>query len=152
MREEKRQAIAEKAVAFHARSRKIYGYRKVHRDIMKETKLVCCEKTVRKVMRENGLFSRVKRKFVRTTDSRHSLPVGLSCNLNSMKQVCTMKDSAKFCKIPGKGKYPGSFKWPRLDELYFKLFQQEYERKHDAREDMLACAKCFFELKRLGVI
>jgi len=78
--------------------------------------------------------------------------VGLFCNLNSMKQVCTMKDSAKFCKIPGKGKYPGSFKWPRLDELYFKLFQQEYERKHDAREDMLACAKCFFELKRLGVL
>jgi putative transposase len=75
VREEKRQAIAEKAATFHARSRKIYGYRKVHRDIMEETELVCCEKTVRKVMCENGLFSKVKRKFVRTTDSRHLLPV-----------------------------------------------------------------------------
>jgi len=74
-RQEKRKAIAEKAAAFHARSRGIYGYRKVHRDIMKETKLVCCAETVRRVMRENGLFSKVKRKFVRTTDTRHSLPV-----------------------------------------------------------------------------
>ena len=73
-------------------------------------------------------------------------------SLQYKKQICTMKASTEFCKLPGKGKYPGSFKWPRLDELYDVLFHEPLERKHDAREDVLACAKCFFELKKLGVL
>jgi putative transposase len=74
-REEKRREIAQKASEFHARSKAIYGYRKVFKDIQEETTIVCGEETVRRVMRANGLVSRVKRRFVRTTDSCHSLPV-----------------------------------------------------------------------------
>jgi len=74
-REKKRLKIAEHATIFYKRSRKIYGYRKVYEDIMAETDITCCDETVRLIMREKGLFSRVKRKFVRTTDSKHSLPV-----------------------------------------------------------------------------
>lgn len=72
--ENKRRMIAAKAAVFHERSRKIYGYRKIHEDIIRETEIVCCAETVRRVMRKIGLFSRTKRKFVRTTDSKHRLP------------------------------------------------------------------------------
>jgi len=71
----KRQKIAEAARKYFHRSHGIYGYRKVHGDIVQEEKLECCWETVRRVMREAGLYSRVRRKFVRTTDSRHTLPV-----------------------------------------------------------------------------
>lgn len=71
----KRQKIAEAARKYHGRSHEIYGYRKVHEDIVQEAKLACCDETVRRVMRALGLFSKVKRRFVHTTDSGHSLPV-----------------------------------------------------------------------------
>ncbi len=72
----KRARIAEATRKYYERSSKIYGYRKVHKDIVKEEKeLRCCEETVRKQMRELGLVSRVKRKFIATTDSSHKLPV-----------------------------------------------------------------------------
>lgn len=72
----KRLAIGEEATRFHLRSHGIYGHRKVHQDLLAETpELSCSRETLRKVMAELGLFSRVKRRFVRTTDSKHRLPV-----------------------------------------------------------------------------
>lgn len=71
----RREKLAEAARKYHERSHGIYGYRKVHADIVQEERLDCCLETVRRAMRREGLFSRVKRKFVRTTDSGHGLPV-----------------------------------------------------------------------------
>ncbi len=72
----KRLAIGEEARRFHLRSHGIYGHRKVREDMLAETpELSCSRETLRKVMAELGLFSRVKRRFVRTTDSKHRLPV-----------------------------------------------------------------------------
>lgn len=68
--------------------------------------------------------------------------------LQFIKKICTMESSVDFCKIPGNEK----FKFPKLSELYFKLFNKHFEDAHDALVDVRACAKCFFELKNLGVI
>jgi transposase InsO family protein len=73
-RQQRRDRIAEAAEAAYRDSHCIYGYRKVHDDLQ-EQKVECCRETVRRVLREKGLFSRVKRKFVVTTDSRHAQPV-----------------------------------------------------------------------------
>jgi len=62
--------------------------------------------------------------------------------------ICTMKQSKEYCKIPGKY----GFKWPSLLELHEKLFGKGYDEMHDAGADVAACAHCFFELKRRGVI
>ncbi|MCK5704130.1 MAG: 3'-5' exonuclease, partial [Cyclobacteriaceae bacterium] len=52
--------------------------------------------------------------------------------------------STEFCAIPGgRG---GQFKWPRLLELYKKLFGEEFEDAHDAAYDVAANAKCYFGL------
>jgi DNA polymerase-3 subunit epsilon len=62
--------------------------------------------------------------------------------------VCTKETSTDFCGIPG----ARGFKWPTLNELHFKLFRKNVKEAHDAAADVATCSKCFFELKRLGVI
>ena len=71
----KRHQIAQAAVKFHAESHGIYGYRKIHRDIVVDEKINCCLETVRKVMGSLGLKSKVKKRFITTTDSSHKQPV-----------------------------------------------------------------------------
>ncbi|MDR0940657.1 MAG: DNA polymerase III subunit alpha [Bacteroidales bacterium] len=64
--------------------------------------------------------------------------------------VDTMKLSVDFCQIPsGRG---GKFKFPKLAELHTKLFNESFDEAHNASADVLATARCFFELIRLNVI
>ena len=68
--------------------------------------------------------------------------------LAAKKRLCTMQSATDYCRLPGNYGY----KWPTLTELYRKLFSQELQGAHRALADVRACAKCFFELKRLNVI
>ena len=67
---------------------------------------------------------------------------------NKLLRIDTMTESTDFCKIPGKYGY----KWPNLTQLHAKLFGKGFSGAHDAMADVIACADCFFELKKLGVI
>jgi len=69
-------------------------------------------------------------------------------SLPSKTRICTMHSSTNYCAIPG----PYGNKWPKLIELHSKLFQQGFEEAHNAAADVSAMVKCFWELKRLGVI
>lgn len=69
-------------------------------------------------------------------------------DLFSTSRFCTKEASTDFCAIPG---YYG-YKWPTLSELHIKLFNEDFEGAHDALVDVRACARCFFELAKLGVI
>jgi len=71
---QRREKIARAAVEAYQESDGVYGYRKVHDDLI-EQEVECCRETVRKILHEQGLFSRTKRKFVVTTDSQHTMPV-----------------------------------------------------------------------------
>jgi exonuclease RNase T and DNA polymerase III len=62
--------------------------------------------------------------------------------------VCTMQATIDFCNIPGKY----APKWPRLQELYVRLFGREFDGAHDAMADISATKECFFELLRRNVI
>lgn len=64
------------------------------------------------------------------------------------EKICTKEISTEFCKIPGNYGY----KWPTLSELHIKLFGNDFDEAHDALIDVSACARCFFELKKLGVV
>jgi len=72
--QQRRERIAQSAARFYFESECIYGYRKVYEDML-EANINCCRETVRRIMRQIGLFSRVKRKFVLTTDSEHAMAV-----------------------------------------------------------------------------
>jgi len=75
LRDKKRENIAAAARRSHEGSNGIYGYRKVHDELVKDEGLKCCKETVRKVMKQLGIRSKAAKKFVVTTDSRHSRPV-----------------------------------------------------------------------------
>ena len=69
--------------------------------------------------------------------------------LEAAKKICTMKTGAEVCKISN-GR--GGYKWPNLAELHRCLFERDFEDAHNAMVDVLACARCFFEIRRRGVI
>jgi len=67
----------------------------------------------------------------------------VSNNLFEKKTFCTMKH------------LPPTFnsgKWPKLLALHTKLFNTGFEGAHHAMTDVEICAKCFWELKKQGVI
>jgi DNA polymerase III subunit epsilon len=68
--------------------------------------------------------------------------------ISGLKTFCTMKGTADICRLPGKY---GDFKWPKLGELNRHLFGKSLSRAHDAQADVEACARCFFELQKLGM-
>jgi len=76
----------------------------------------------------------------------------LATNLLEKEQFCTMKprEIVAWCKIP---KASGNgYKWPKLNELHLQLFGTEFAGSHDAGADVKACARCYFELKKRGII
>lgn len=72
--QQRREHLSQWAAAAYFRSHRIYGYRKVWEDL-REDGVICCQETIRRILGELGLYSRVKRKFVVTTDSNHAEPV-----------------------------------------------------------------------------
>lgn len=74
----------------------------------------------------------------------------LRTNLNSLnnllktvdfqkKKICTMTSTTSFCNLPRS-------KYPKLAELYEKLFNEKVTIDHDALSDAKITAKCFWEL------
>lgn len=76
------------------------------------------------------------------------LRAGFANHLAAKARRCTMQAATDFCRLPG----PYGFKWPTLNELHKKLFHDSFSGAHQALVDVRACAKCYFELKRLKVM
>ncbi|MCU7880276.1 MAG: IS3 family transposase [Candidatus Thiodiazotropha sp. (ex Lucinoma aequizonata)] len=58
----------------HENSRKIYGTRRIRQELMAEGKTIS-RKRVGRLMKQQNLRAKGKRKFKATTNSNHSLPV-----------------------------------------------------------------------------
>ena len=65
--------------------------------------------------------------------------------LQKKQKICTMKATTDFCRLPGRY---GSYKWPKLQELHWMLFDESFEDAHNAATDVQITAKCFWELRR----
>jgi len=70
-------------------------------------------------------------------------------SLKTKKVYDTMLDSTNYLKLKGKN---GKYKWPNLNELHTHLFNKKFDNAHSADADVDATVKCFFELKKRGVI
>ena len=66
--------LAAKVAAVHQRSRRTYGSPRVHRELRAHGVRVG-RKRVERLMRENGIQGRSKRRYKRTTDSKHDGPI-----------------------------------------------------------------------------
>lgn len=111
--------IAESVKKFHARSKQIYGYRKVHNDLTQEDGWRCSAELVRRVMRRHGLRSKVKRKYIATTDSGHSY------------NVAPNRLDRRFQATAQNRKWVGDITYIRTREgwLYLSVIQDLYSRK-----------------------
>ena len=72
----------------------------------------------------------------------------IQSKFNMKRKLCTMESSTNYCKLPG----PYGYKWPKLSELHIKLFGEDFEEAHDASVDINATEKCFWEMRRIGLI
>jgi transposase InsO family protein len=71
----RREELAVKIQAIHQANRRVYGSPRVYQVLRHQGEEVC-ENTVAKVMRQQGIQAKTRKKFIpRTTDSRHENPV-----------------------------------------------------------------------------
>jgi len=76
------------------------------------------------------------------------LRMKMSNSIAPKSKICTMEKTTNFCAIKG----PYGYRWPKLSELHYKLFGTGFEEAHNAKVDINATSKCFWELKRIGII
>lgn len=76
----------------------------------------------------------------------------LETKLAEKQKFCTMKTPKiiSWCRIPKATGY--GYKWPTLNELHLQLFCEEFTGSHNAGADVEACARCYFELRKRGII
>ena len=69
--------------------------------------------------------------------------------LQNMTTVCTMRAAKEFC---GATTDKGAPKFPKLMELYLKLFGKQPLNQHDALGDVKATADCYFQLREMMLV
>lgn len=71
--------------------------------------------------------------------------------LNGVEHYCSMRKGTIITNIMVESKFPGkppSLKWPRLNELYAKLFNGEtVDGLHNAIVDVLVCLRCYMKMR-----
>ena len=72
----------------------------------------------------------------------------LNLLIDSKDIYCTMKESIALCAIETKDKFGRNYnKFPKLIELYQKLFQISPNNLHNSLNDVIVCLRCFMKLK-----
>jgi putative transposase len=71
---QRREELTERVRAIHREVKGRYGSPRMHAELVARGE-ACCVNSVAKLMKRAGISAVVKRRFVRTTDSNHSLPV-----------------------------------------------------------------------------
>ena len=69
-------------------------------------------------------------------------------SIESIPQICTMHSSIDFCSFAGRS----DSRFPKLQELYTKLFHEPFINAHDAYCDIFATYKCFWALVDRDII
>ena len=64
------------------------------------------------------------------------------------KLICTMLSAVNYCALNG----PYGYKYPKLIELHHKLFNYSFDGAHGALADITATSKCFWEMRKRGLI
>jgi transposase InsO family protein len=73
-RDKRDETITKKIVEIHRKSRKTYGSPRIHRALRK-VGVSCGRKRVARLMREIGVKGKQRKRFRRTTDSKHEHPI-----------------------------------------------------------------------------
>jgi DNA polymerase III epsilon subunit-like protein len=91
--------------------------------------------------------------FYRKKEHEKSKYIDMINVLLNTKIYCTMLNTIDLCKIPFKNSYDNknnkkdNWKYPKLEELYEKLFNKKPTNCHNSLYDIRHTAKCFFKLR-----
>lgn len=66
------------------------------------------------------------------------------------QEMCTMEECTSILQLPGK--YPGTFKWPTLEESYRHFMETDLKNAHDALADAEACFSIFRKLVETNAV
>lgn len=91
----------------------------------------------------------VKAEIIRIKGIENTLFVKKKHNI-----IDTMNLSVNVCKIPNLSFYSRQsqpYKYPKLAELYYKLFNKHFDNQHDAMSDIQATYDCYYKLKRISI-
>jgi len=72
--EQRREELAHEVRQIHTQVKERYGSPRMHAELVARGR-TCCVNFVAKLMKEGGITAKAKKRFVRTTDSNHPLPV-----------------------------------------------------------------------------
>lgn len=86
LREQENTKLKDAIKAAHKMSREVYGYRRIYADI-KDQKHGCSLNRINRLMREDGISAKTRRKFKATTNSKHNFPI----NPNVLERDFTAK-------------------------------------------------------------
>lgn len=75
LKEQKNEVLLKEIRRVHEESHGVYGSRKICRKLNETSVAPINHKRVERIMRENGIWSKTRRKYKATTNSRHNLPV-----------------------------------------------------------------------------
>jgi len=71
--------------------------------------------------------------------------------VHGIERFCTMRKGTDMCNILVESKLPGrppSKKWPKLNELYAKLFDgEQVDGLHNSMVDVLVCLRCYLKMR-----
>ena len=67
--------LLENIITIFTKSRGVYGSRKIKRELKRKHGLIVSRNRVARLMNQGNLFSRVRKKYKATTNSKHNLPV-----------------------------------------------------------------------------
>ena len=71
----------------------------------------------------------------------------LDMNVNDVESFCTMKNTINYCKLTPMVR--GEYKWPSLEQLYYKCFNEDIDNAHNSKYDVINTAKCYFKYQLL---
>lgn len=72
-------------------------------------------------------------------------------SISRKQKLCTKLETIEFCKL--RPYRYGNWKWPRLSELYFKLFGTpiDHTQAHNSKYDVEILNRCFYEIVSRGI-
>ena len=73
--------------------------------------------------------------------------IRLDLNVNDVESFCTMKNTINYCKLTPMVR--GEYKWASLEQLYYKMFNEDIENAHNSKYDVINTAKCYFKYQLL---
>lgn len=74
-KEQERSDLTGKILEIYIDSNCVYGIRKITRELSRKHSLRINHKTVEKILKEQGIVSKTRKKYKATTNSKHNLPV-----------------------------------------------------------------------------